>query len=312
VLLIEEVIAAYLREHALKLENAHSRKHLANTGARIVIWWAGKTWAQVVGRRCREYMEWRIKTQPKRNGQPVSDTTVRHELVTLQTALNWYKMEYAPLLVVPTVWRPNKTPPRDDYFLTRAQVAARIRVARRLGYDRIVRFLLIGVYTGTRADAIFSLRWVRSTHNGWIDLDAGIIHRKGTAERETKKRRNRCRIHKRLLRHLKHWREQDIAVGITHVIHYEGDRVKEMYHAWETIRDEAAAILRNAGHPEPLHPKDAPHVMRHTAATWMLGSRKHKVSLEQAAAYLGMTPDMLWKRYGHHHPEFQKDAAEWR
>jgi len=35
-------------------------------------------------------------------------------------------------------------------------------------------------------------------------------------------------------------------------------------------------------------------------------------SLEQVDAYLGMTPDMLWKRYGHHHPEFQKDAAEWR
>jgi integrase len=167
-------------------------------------------------------------------------------------------------------------------------------------------------YTGTRADAIFNLRWVRSTHNGWVDLDASIIHRKGTAERETKKRRNRCRIHKRLLRHLKHWREQDMAVGITHVIHYEGDRVKEMYHAWETVRDEAAAILRNAGHPEPQHPKDAPHVMRHTAATWMLGSRKHKVSLERAAGYLGMTPDMLWKRYGHHHPEFQKNASEWR
>ena len=56
VLLLEEVIAAYLKEHALKLENAHSRKHLANTGTRIVICWAGKTWAQVVGRR----VSWRV------------------------------------------------------------------------------------------------------------------------------------------------------------------------------------------------------------------------------------------------------------
>jgi len=93
------------------------------------------------------------------------------------------------------------------------------------------------------------------------------------------------------------------AAGITHVIHYEWDRVKEMYHAWQTVRDEAAVILRNAGLPEPQHPKDAPHVMRHTA-----GPRGCKE--QEAQGFAGA--DMLWKRYGHHHPEFQKDAAEWR
>jgi hypothetical protein len=57
--------------------------------------------------------------------------------------------------------------------------------------------------------------------------------------------------------------------------------VKEMYHAWQTVRDEAAVILRNAGLPEPQHPKDAPHVMRHTRGHVDARSRKNKVSLEQ-------------------------------
>jgi hypothetical protein len=47
-------------------------------------------------------------------------------------------------------------------------------------------------------------------------------------------------------------------------------------------------------------------VMRHTAATWMLGSRKREVTLEQAAAYLEMTPDMLWKRYATTTPSFRR------
>jgi hypothetical protein len=31
--------------------------------------------------------------------------------------------------------------------------------------------------------------------------------------------------------------------------------------------------------------------------------------IAQAAAYLGMTPETLWEVYGHHHPDYQADAA---
>ncbi len=31
--------------------------------------------------------------------------------------------------------------------------------------------------------------------------------------------------------------------------------------------------------------------------------------LWQAAGFLGMTVEMLEQRYGHHHPDFQRDAA---
>ena len=32
--------------------------------------------------------------------------------------------------------------------------------------------------------------------------------------------------------------------------------------------------------------------------------------LWQAAGFLGMTVEMLERRYGHHHPDFQRDAAQ--
>jgi integrase len=52
---------------------------------------------------------------------------------------------------------------------------------------------------------------------------------------------------------------------------------------------------------------DAPHITRHSAATALITAPN--VDLRAAAAYLGMTVEMLWGRYGHHHPDFQSDVA---
>ena len=43
-----------------------------------------------------------------------------------------------------------------------------------------------------------------------------------------------------------------------------------------------------------------PHVLRHTAATWLMQAG---TDLWEAAGYLGMTVEMLSQRYGHHHPD---------
>ncbi len=42
-----------------------------------------------------------------------------------------------------------------------------------------------------------------------------------------------------------------------------------------------------------------PHVLRHTAATWLMQAG---TDVWEAAGYLGMTVEMLSQRYGHHHP----------
>jgi hypothetical protein len=56
---------------------------------------------------------------------------------------------------------------RVDYFLTRDEVAARIRAARKSKRTHhIARMLLIGWYTGTRPGATLALRWVPSSDGG--------------------------------------------------------------------------------------------------------------------------------------------------
>ena len=43
-----------------------------------------------------------------------------------------------------------------------------------------------------------------------------------------------------------------------------------------------------------------PHVLRHTAATWLMQAG---TDMWEAAGYLGVTVEMLSARYGHHHPD---------
>jgi integrase len=50
-----------------------------------------------------------------------------------------------------------------------------------------------------------------------------------------------------------------------------------------------------------------PHICRHTAATWAM---QQGSDVWEAAGYLGMSPELLERVYGHHHPDFQSDVAE--
>src|SRR5262249_33602257 len=50
-----------------------------------------------------------------------------------------------------------------------------------------------------------------------------------------------------------------------------------------------------------------PHILRHTCATWLM---QNGVDLWDAAGFLGMTVQQLETTYGHHHPDFQREAAE--
>jgi integrase len=52
--------------------------------------------------------------------------------------------------------------------------------------------------------------------------------------------------------------------------------------------------------------KVTPHTLRHTAATWLM---QRGVPISQAAGYLGMSPMMIERTYGHHHPDYMRVAA---
>jgi hypothetical protein len=49
-----------------------------------------------------------------------------------------------------------------------------------------------------------------------------------------------------------------------------------------------------------------PHTLRHTAATWRM---QNGTPLWEAAGFLGMSEKTLRDVYGHHHPDYQSEAA---
>lgn len=257
----------------------------------ILEWWCDHAPAlsNVNKSTCGKYVEWRVKQQ-------VSDQTARHELKTLRAAINYYHAsEYGPLLSVPVVTLPQQRGARQDYWLTRKMVADRIRAARRLRQTKhVIRQILIGVYTGTRPGATLSLGWLPSPTGGWFDLESETLYRAGSQSRRSRKRQPPARIHARLLPWLRRWKKADMEKGITRVVHYYGRPIEKLRRSW-------ASVAKAAGHG-----KDAPHICRHTAATWLMQSG---VDQYEAAGYLGMSPETLWATYGHHSPHFQGNAS---
>lgn len=161
----------------------------------------------------------------------------------------------------------------------------------------LVRLILLGVYTGTRTGAMRRLGWIPNTLGGHVDAKAGVIHRRGDDEVETKKRRPSIRIPDRLVGYLRRWREADMALNppIAFVIHYRGKPVDKQRKSWDSAR-------KGAGLPQSI----TPHILRHTAATWLMQAG---ADIWDAANYLGMSVKMLEDVYSHHHPDYQKDVA---
>jgi integrase len=290
---VADVVNLYLSEHGP--ETADKGAWIGWMATPILEWWGEKTLSEVNKSTCGQYVRWRTV-------QKVTDQTARHELKTLRAAIRYYHAStYGPLDAVPVITLPPKAPRRIDYWLTRKQVADRIRAARRIGRcQHIIRLLLIGVYSGTRPGAMLALRWIPSTAGGWIDLESETLHRRATGRGESKKRQPPVRIHRRLLPHLKRWKAQDEKKvegqpPITYVVHYFGGRVASVKKAWK-------AVAKEAGQKG----KDGPHICRHTAATWQMQAG---TDLYEAAGYLGMSPETLWNVYGHHSPAFQTRAA---
>jgi integrase len=269
------------------------------------------TLADVTGARCREYAKWRtaqpIKSFTKNKPRLASAAAARRELEDLRAAINHHRREGLCSEVVEVVL-PTKAQERD-VWLTRAEAACLIKAAWRAKQmmgdkttDRdvgrhIARFILVGLYTGTRHAAICGGAFQEAIGRGHIDLDRGVFYRRARGMRETKKGQTAVRLPDRLLAHLRRWHRRGIA---THaVVEWNGKPVR-------SVRKGFAAAVKAAGLPLAGPDRVTPHVLRHTAATWAM---QQGADLWQAAGFLGMTVEMLQDRYGHHHPDFQVEAA---
>jgi integrase len=274
---IGDLIDAYLKRETATTYNKHISKAVRK-------WWGDKLPAEVSPKTCAGYTEHR--------SQSVKLSTIRHELIFLGSCLSWCDGVGKKAQVVGLVLPP-KPNPRDGYFLTRNQIAARLRIARRSPYHKhLIRLILICIYTGTRPGAALGLSWLPSP-TGWFDLQAGILHRGPDCGN---KKRGSCRIHDRLLVHLRRWRRMDLKAGIASCVHRRGQPLKKVNKAWNWVAKKAGQ-------------RDGPHICRHTCATWLMQSG---VSYHEASGFLSMSADTLERHYAHHRPDFQQAAARAR
>jgi integrase len=237
--------------------------------------WQGRAVADVTPQTCKLYVKARGR----------SANTVRRELNVLRTAIN-YAHENGRLTRRVAVKLPEAPEPRDRW-LTRHEAARLIRAALRSRKVRLYLplFILLALYTGRRKETILSLRWHQ------VNLDAGTINFE--QGRRTKKRKGSIPIPPRLLPHLIRARRRGSDLG--YVLHRDGERIGD-------IKKGFGAACARAGLQDAT-----PHVLKHTAITWAMQNR---IDLWQAAGFFATSVPTLIRVYGHHHPDYMREAAE--
>ncbi len=177
-------------------------------------------------------------------------------------------------------------------WLTRNEAASLLWAARTVGHH-VARFILVGLYTGTRAGAICGAALRPTEGRGWIDLEHGVFYRRAAGRAESKKRQPPVRLPPRLLAHLRRWKRLRLANRA--IVEWHGRPVLRINKAFRSVR----ALAR-------LGDDVTPHTLRHTCATWLAQAG---VPTWEAAGFLGMTAEMFEKVYGHHHPDHQARAV---
>jgi integrase len=153
----------------------------------LVPFWQARTVADVTRETCRAFVAARDR----------SPGTARRELGVLRAAIN-HALREGRITRTVAVHFPERPEPRDRW-LTRSEAAALLLASLR---ERRVRlylplFILIGLYTGQRKQAILSLRWSQ------VDLNNARVDFNSPGARRTNKRRARIPIPNRLLPHLR-------------------------------------------------------------------------------------------------------------
>lgn len=319
-----EVIALYLLEKAPLAPDPSAVKARFKP---LLSFFAEDSLADVKRSRCQAYVAWRI-TQPiasatkdPANARRVSEQAARRELEDLSAAIGHWDGEHR-LTRRPKVWLPEKPEsPRDA--LTRSQAAALLWAAmgwrrqpdgkwKRLGKSaranraHLRRFVLMGLYTGTRPGVLPKLLWVESPTQAWIDTDDGVIYRRGKREKEHRtKRRTMVRIPSRLLAHLRRWKAMDELAMAERRSREEPVTNSFLHHGGRPlagrVRRGYESLVADAGLPSEV----TPHWHRHTAATWLM---ERDAKPWEAASFLGMTMKTLEDNYGHHRPSHQSSA----
>lgn len=302
---VADVLSIYLEDCSER--HANQKKFRARI-ARLNEFWGGMMLSSVTGAACRRYA--------KHRGNPGG---ARRDLEDLRAAINHHAKEGLHRGLVRVVL-PEKGSPRDRW-LTREEAARllwacwrtrEIQTASRGAHKgskiathkyplrHIARFVLIGLYTGTRSGAVLTASATRGPNRSFVDLGRGIFYRLAEGRRATAKRQSPVPLPPRLLAHMRRWKVLDDRCRNperppAYFVEWHGKPVQSVKVGFERAVAEAG-----------IGGKVTPHTLRHTAATWLMQAG---VPIWEAAGFLGMSPEMVEQTYGHHHPAHMRGAA---
>lgn len=292
---VADVLSIYDDDRA---DSQANRRVFDGAMERLNDWWGSKMLAQVTGETCRAY----VATRKTSGG-------ARRDLEVLRAAINHHAKEGLHRGIV-RVSLPDKGAPRDRWLtrseaakliwhcyrareamtITRGENKGNVQLTKRRPLRHVARFILLGLYTGTRAAAIAAASPVRAEGRSWVDLKAGVFYRLQEGKKATNKRQPPVRLPPHLLSHLRRWARADPKF----FVEWNGKPVKSVKTGFASAVE--AVEIEHA----------TPHTLRHTAATWLM---QNGVEIWEAAGFLGMSEQTLRNVYGHHHPDFQTSAS---
>lgn len=215
----------------------------------------------------------------RRQLQRRSNSTIVSDLLILRAACNWAVTSKIPGAEKAIFEMPVRRSKPRERWLTKDE-GKRLEDACVAPHLRL--FVIMGLTTGARMEAILTLPWEQ------VDF---VGNRIDFGEGNGNKRRAVVPINKKLRAALL---EAHAQATCKTVIEFGGHKVTD-------IRTGLHAACRRA-----RIERIGAHVLRHSAATWMV---MDGVPTARIARYLGTTEAMIEKVYGKHDPEYLQDAA---
>ena len=227
----------------------------------------------------------------------IADSTLRREIGALNAAINFVETNFTEYKGIGAFKLPlPPAPAGTERFLFDDEIE-RLMVESRFtqighsnqgfifGYTeeptRLHTFCAIGLYTGARRSSIEELKWSQ------VDFIDRIIDFRVLEKKQTRKRRVPVPISDKLLPILEAAKEAS-------------DSRYVLDHGGSVYRGFKSACRRAEIHD--CHP----HTLRHTFITRALKAGKKPYDV---AALVGDTVETILKRYGHHHPDYLRDAV---
>ena len=299
---IADVIAIYLRD---VVPGQARPEKAAERAERLLLWWGDRTLSEVTGATCRAYAAARDGQGPNvAGGRKGSGGGARRDLQDLSAAIGHHHREGLHREVVRVV-----LPPKGEArqrWLTRDEAARLLwacwrtreiqdgKPTEKRPLRHLVRFVLLGLYTGSRPEPILSASWLPGPNRAFVDLENGTFFRRLGGKAETAKRQPAVRLSPRLASHLERWKRLDEGEGRTWVIEFDGQPIK-------SVKTAMARACKLAGVP----PATA-YSLRHSCASWLMAKG---IPTRMIADFLGTSESMIVKHYGHLSPHYQERAA---